>query len=39
MSIQFSNYASLSDYKDRLTSSNRVFYAIELPPPNILTNV
>lgn len=27
MSIQFSNYASVSDYKDRITSSSQVFYS------------
>ncbi len=30
MSIQFSNYASVSDYKHRITSSNHVFYANKL---------
>ncbi|GLC89700.1 hypothetical protein [Lysinibacillus piscis] len=30
MSIQFSNYASVSDYKDRITSSSQVFYANKL---------
>lgn len=30
MSIQFSNYTSVSDYKDRITSSRQVFYANKL---------